>query len=87
MVNRCANPTCNKQLHYLREGKVFLFSGKNASGKNSKLPHRLEHFWLCGACAKQWTLSMDGNNQVKLVETRKRRLHAHYAVPSAAPAS
>lgn len=85
MVSHCANPVCHKPLHYLREGKVFLFSKKSASG--DALPHRLEHFWLCGICAKEWTLTMDGD-AMKLVQTRrKRRLRSGYAVASAAPAS
>ncbi len=85
MVNHCANPICHKPLHYLREGKVFLFSRKNAPGDKS--PHQLEHFWLCGICAKEWTLTMEGGG-VKLLPTRrKRHSRTGYAVASAAPAS
>ena len=85
MVNHCANPVCHKPLHYLREGKVFLFSKKNGSGDD--LPHKLEHFWLCGICAREWTLTMDGD-KTKLVQTkRKRHSRVGYAVASAAPAS
>ena len=83
MVNYCANPICHKPLHYLREGKVFLFSGKNLPGDRSKL----EHYWLCGICAKEWTLTSDVKEGVKLVETRRRRVRASYSVPSVAPAS
>ena len=25
MVNQCANPSCAKPLHYLREGRIFVF--------------------------------------------------------------
>jgi hypothetical protein len=86
MVNHCANPICHKPLHYLREGKVFLFSRKNAAG-NSKLPDRMEHYWLCGICAKDWTLTSDIKDGVKLVQTRHKRFRASYAVASGAPAS
>jgi hypothetical protein len=86
MVNYCANPICHKPLHYLREGKVFLFSRKNPSDDHSKL-HRLEHYWLCGICAKEWTLTSDAKGGVKLVETRRRRVRAGYSMPSIAPAS
>lgn len=86
MVNYCANPACHKALHYLREGKVFLFSSKNPKA-DSKLPHRLEHFWLCGSCAKKWTLSMDGDNRVTLVEAAKKRFRTNHIVPSIAHAS
>ena len=89
MVSNCANPICHKPLHYLREGKIFLFSRtrKSASEDGSSLPHRLEHFWLCGDCAKEWTLTVDGNDGVKLVEIKRRHFRASYAVASAAPAS
>lgn len=87
MVNHCANPACKKQLHYLRDGKVFLFSTKKSSEKSSKLPYRLEHYWLCGDCAKLWTLSMDGDCEVKLVENSRKRARAHFPIPSASPAA
>lgn len=67
MVNYCANPGCNRQLHYLRDGKVFLFSSRNAKGEKSKSAHPAEHFWLCGSCAKVWTLSLDRKNTIQLV--------------------
>lgn len=49
MVNRCANPECAKPLHYLREGRVFVFDAE--SGSKSQI-HLMEHYWLCGACSK-----------------------------------
>ena len=85
MVSHCANPNCQKPLHYLREGKVFLFTCKNTSKQNSKAIQLLEHYWLCGACAKQWTLTMDGENGIQLVEKKRRRLRAPYGHPSAVP--
>jgi len=58
MVNQCANPQCGKPLHYLREGRIYVFdvpsSAASAEGKRSR---RMEHFWLCGSCAK--TLVME----------------------------
>ncbi len=86
MVNHCANPICHKPLHYLREGKVFLFSHENAA-RDPKLPQRMEHYWLCGICCKEWTLIADGKEGVKLLRTRRKRFRASYAVASAAPAS
>jgi hypothetical protein len=26
MVNQCANPECKRELHYLREGRIYLFA-------------------------------------------------------------
>lgn len=44
MVDRCFNPDCNKELHYLREGRVV----RVMQGEGEEL--LIEHFWLCGAC-------------------------------------
>lgn len=73
MVSHCANPSCNKPLHYLREGKVFLFSGKNGSKQNSKTLQMMEHYWLCGKCAREWTLTMDEEHGVQLEPRKQRR--------------
>jgi hypothetical protein len=73
MVSHCANPNCNKPLHYLREGKVFLFSGKNSSKHKSTPFQMIEHYWLCGDCARNWTLTMDRDQGVQLSERKQRR--------------
>lgn len=84
MVSHCANPICHKPLHYLREGKIFLFSRKHAKENEQGLSHHLEHFWLCGICAKKWTLATDGNDGVTLIESRSKRFKAHKpAIPVA----
>ncbi|HWF67386.1 MAG TPA: hypothetical protein VN670_08775 [Acidobacteriaceae bacterium] len=49
MVNNCANPKCAKPLHYLREGRIFVFDAE--SGGDARI-HRMEHFWLCGVCSQ-----------------------------------
>ncbi len=52
MVNNCANPQCNKPLHYLRDGRVFVFDVAGARiGPDGKRERQLEHYWLCGDCA------------------------------------
>jgi hypothetical protein len=53
MVNNCANPKCAKPLHYLREGRVFVFDIESDS---PKAVHRMEHYWLCGACSQTMRL-------------------------------
>lgn len=53
MVNKCANPKCAKPLHYLREGRIFVFDAEIDSDKPI---HRMEHFWLCGACSQTMRL-------------------------------
>lgn len=81
MVSYCANPNCHKPLHYLREGKIFLFSGKPSKGNSNAF--NLEHFWLCGGCAKNWTLTMDGEHGMQLQERKRRRFRAKFVAVSA----
>ena len=51
MVNNCANPACNKPLHYLRDGRVFVFEVASAQlGADGKRLRHIEHYWLCGDC-------------------------------------
>jgi hypothetical protein len=74
MVNTCANPECAKPLHYLREGRVFIFEvATEDSGANGKKLRRLEHFWLCGGCSQTMTVMQEGDG-IKVV----RRLPAIY---------
>ena len=57
MVDNCANPKCNKPLHYLRDGRVFTFNVPGASlGPNGQKLPRIEHYWLCGECSVSLTL-------------------------------
>ncbi len=86
MLSHCANTNCNKPLHYLREGKVFLFSRKNSSKQNSKPFQLLEHYWLCGECAREWTLTMDADQGVQLLERKRRRFRNTYRRQSPIPA-
>jgi len=54
MVNQCANPECRRELHYLRDGKIYLFVLSTKTGSK-----RREHFWLCGPCSDHFTLRFD----------------------------
>ena len=57
MVNACANPVCGKPLHYLREGRIFLFEVATGIADFQGRPARhMEHFWLCGVCSESLTL-------------------------------
>ena len=86
MLSQCANPKCNKELHYLREGKVFLFSPNNSSKQPSKTFQLLKHYWLCGECARNWTLAMDSENGVQLSEKKPRRFRNTYRRHAPLPA-
>lgn len=61
MLNQCANPACAKPLVYLREGRIFVFDVPSANGADgSKRNRHLEHFWLCGKCARTMRLVQHG---------------------------
>ncbi|HWG51217.1 MAG TPA: hypothetical protein VN669_16065 [Candidatus Acidoferrales bacterium] len=63
MISKCANPGCSKLLMRLDGGRFFGFPVREKK--------RIEHFWLCSACSKNYTLKMT-EDKVRL-ETRKHR--------------
>jgi len=65
MLNHCVNPCCGKALHYLRDGRVYLFP---VATSRLGTP-RLEHYWLCGDCAQSMTLIQDAQ-QLRVVPRR-----------------
>ncbi len=68
MVNYCANPGCGKPLHYLREGRIYVFDASIATGSPGKKKERqLEHYWLCGACAQSMTMVQDAQGWVRIL--------------------
>jgi hypothetical protein len=68
MVSHCSNPKCNKPLHYLREGKIFVFDAteNNPLDSGTGPSHRLEHFWLCGSCSKSMFLEQTCDRHVRV---------------------
>jgi len=75
MVNQCANPSCGKPLHYLREGRIFVFDLPDpdvpvpAPGGRSR---RLQHFWLCGPCSETMVMEQIDEMQIRVaVKSRK----------------
>ncbi|MGA7522681.1 MAG: hypothetical protein WBW84_09365 [Acidobacteriaceae bacterium] len=87
MVSHCANPKCAKPLHYLREGRIFVFDvqgkDKDANGKQSR---RMEHFWLCGTCSQNMVMeqTVDG---VRAVPRSRRHPEMDMVVTPTALAS
>ncbi|HEX4006016.1 MAG TPA: hypothetical protein VHX60_07560 [Acidobacteriaceae bacterium] len=87
MVSNCANPKCAKPLHYLRDGRIFVFDVQDkmvaATGKRTR---RIEHFWLCGACSQ--TMAMQQSTEgVHVVLRPQSRLRAEMTMTSTAMAS
>jgi hypothetical protein len=62
MISQCANPDCRRELHYLRDGRIYAFA--MSAGNGSK---QVEHFWLCGECSKTMVLICVDQSEVKAV--------------------
>jgi len=86
MVSNCANPKCAKPLHYLRDGRIFVFEVQDKNATGAKRTRHIEHFWLCGACSQTMVMerSADGAHVVLRPLTR---LRAAMAVTGTAMAS
>jgi hypothetical protein len=72
MLSKCANPACATPLVYLREGKIFMVESSELPRAASapalpKKPHRVEHFWLCGNCSADMTLTYDREAGVQIL--------------------
>jgi hypothetical protein len=71
MVHQCANPTCGKPLHFLREGKIFVFDLPDATvtpgqGPGGREARRLQHFWLCGSCSQTMLMVQNEGAQIQV---------------------
>lgn len=66
MVSHCSNPNCMKPLHYLREGRIYVFDLPDFRSKG-RLSRHLEHFWLCGSCSRKFLLEQEGDRSVRIV--------------------
>jgi len=84
MVNQCANPQCSKPLHYLRDGRVYVFDVTPRPVTGQTVARRMEHFWLCGACSEQFYLEQSEDRSVHVV-ARLRRPLAATVLPFKAP--
>jgi hypothetical protein len=77
MLAKCANPSCSTPLVYLREGKIFMvespqsqFELLSAVSAKPKASKRVEHFWLCGPCSNDMTLTFDRQRGVEIVHKK-----------------
>ena len=72
MLHKCANPACATLFRRLSEGKLFqveapYLGGPEVSARKRRLPHRIEHFWLCDTCASHLTLGFEKGRGVVTV--------------------
>jgi hypothetical protein len=72
MVNFCANPGCGKPLHYLRDGRIYVFDASvGTTVPGAKRERRLEHYWLCGPCAQTLLLIQDAQGWVQVMSRQR----------------
>lgn len=81
MLSHCANAECHKPFLRLREGKLFLVETERLTRPGepavppfvrARQPQRqVEHYWLCDACAAQWTLVYDGDRGIGLAPLKR----------------
>jgi hypothetical protein len=74
MLAKCANPTCSTPLVYLREGKIFMVESPQPKREvlsdfplKPKHSNRVEHFWLCGPCSNEMTVTYDRHRGVEII--------------------
>jgi hypothetical protein len=68
MVSNCANKRCGKPLHYLRDGRIYIFDlSVGASSPGEKRQRHLEHYWLCGTCAGTLMLVQDSRGSIQVL--------------------
>ena len=73
MVNQCANTSCGKPLHYLREGRIFVFDVAISDAHvatSSKT--RLRHFWLCGSCSETLGMEQTSPEEIRVIAKKNK---------------
>jgi uncharacterized protein YcsI (UPF0317 family) len=76
MVSQCANPKCGKPLHYLREGRIFVFDlpDTDTPGATASRARRLQYFWLCGFCSESLVLKQAENLEIHVALKARKPL-------------
>jgi hypothetical protein len=63
MLIRCCNPECKAPFNY-REGRLIRFSMLQANVNPLGKQPAVQHFWLCGTCAREFVF--DANSGASL---------------------
>jgi len=88
MVNQCANLTCAKPLHYLREGRIYIFDAAvGSTDPGAKRLRRLEHYWLCGPCSETMMMTQSSQGAISVAEKPVTIRGTEETVPGAAVAA
>jgi hypothetical protein len=65
MIDRCFNPSCDKQMRYLRDGRVVRVIRREDNAT------RVQHYWLCGECYDEYDFVFPPGGDV-VIEPRAR---------------
>jgi hypothetical protein len=66
-MHRCFNPACNKELRYLRDGRVIRVMRRD---NDQTL---VQHYWLCGTCYDDYDFAFPPGGDVVI----QPRAHIH----------
>jgi hypothetical protein len=70
MVHHCSNPKCDKTLHSLYEGRIYVFDvvgPRPAALPDGRHSHHMEHFWLCERCSETLLLERTAETGIRLL--------------------
>jgi hypothetical protein len=76
VIKKCANPNCNREFRYSREGHLFPYEIKDPEEPCHDVPavicekkpgRTTVYFWLCEQCCDQFTLQFTVSTGVTLV--------------------
>ena len=76
MVSKCANPACDAQFRYLHQGKLFMVDPISPSEQPDFKggPGQMSFYWLCDACARELTVKVGKDRDVRLIPRSETRM-------------
>lgn len=72
MIDRCFNPACNRELRYLRDGRVV----RVIRGMGEEVS--MEHYWLCGPCYETFDFDFPEDGSVALRSRTDSEIKSEY---------
>ena len=67
MMHKCFNPACDRELRYLRDGRVIRVIRREDDQT------LVQHYWLCGTCYDDYDFAFQPDGNV----TIQSRSHTH----------
>lgn len=84
MLIKCCNPECQAPFNY-RQGRLVRFCRSSANGKRAGSHPVIEHYWLCGQCARLFVFDHEPGTGVR-IKPRDQELSKNHLVRSASAA-